>query len=114
MVLEPLLHPVMPIFFIITVLKMVFYQVILTEQQVDLLFKEMNATEGYQLTVDLEAQKVIRPNGESFDFDIDEFRKDCLVQGLDEIGLTLQSADAIKDYERTREASQPWVFGAIK
>lgn len=88
--------------------------VILTEQQVDLLFKEMSATEGYQLSVDLEAQKVIRPNGESFDFDIDEFRKDCLVQGLDEIGLTLQSADAIKEYEKTRQASQPWVFGAIK
>ena len=88
--------------------------VILTEQQVDVLFKEMNAAEGYQLTIDLVAQKVIRPNGESFDFEIDAFRKDCLVQGLDEIGLTLQSADAIKEYEKTRQASQPWVFGAIK
>ena len=88
--------------------------VILTEQQVDILFKEMNAAEGYQLTVDLVAQKVIRPNGESFDFEIDAFRKDCLVQGLDEIGLTMQSADAIKEYEKTRQASQPWVFGAIK
>ena len=88
--------------------------VILTEQQVDVLFKEMNAAEGYQLTIDLVAQKVIRPNGESFDFEIDEFRKDCLVQGLDEIGLTMQSADAIKEYEKTRQASQPWVFGAIK
>jgi len=88
--------------------------VILTEQQVDVLFKEMNAAEGYQLTIDLVAQKVIRPNGESFDFEIDAFRKDCLVQGLDEIGLTMQSADAIKEYEKTREASQPWVFGAIK
>ena len=88
--------------------------VILTEQQVDLLFKDMNATEGFELTIDLVAQKVIRPNGESFDFEIDEFRKDCLVKGLDEIGLTLQSADAIKDYEKNREASQPWVFGAIK
>jgi 3-isopropylmalate/(R)-2-methylmalate dehydratase small subunit len=88
--------------------------VTLTEQQVDLLFKEMNTTEGYGLTIDLVSQKVIRPNGESFDFEIDEFRKDCLVQGLDEIGLTLQSADAIKDYEKTRAASQPWVFGAIK
>ncbi|MDA8944435.1 3-isopropylmalate dehydratase small subunit [Porticoccaceae bacterium] len=88
--------------------------VILTEQQVDVLFKEMNAAEGYQLTIDLVAQKVIRPNGESFDFEIDVFRKDCLVQGLDEIGLTMQSADAIKEYEKTREASQPWVFGAIK
>ena len=88
--------------------------VILTEQQVDVLFKEMNAAEGYQLTIDLVAQKVIRPNGESFDFEIDAFRKDCLVQGLDEIGLTMQSADAIKEYEKTRQASQPWVFGAIK
>jgi 3-isopropylmalate/(R)-2-methylmalate dehydratase small subunit len=88
--------------------------VILTEQQVDILFKEMNAAEGYQLTINLVAQKVIRPNGESFDFEIDAFRKDCLVQGLDEIGLTMQSADAIKEYEKTREASQPWVFGAIK
>lgn len=88
--------------------------VILTEQQVDLLFNEMNASEGFELTIDLVAQKVIRPNGESFDFEIDEFRKDCLVKGLDEIGLTLQSADAIKDYEKNRAASQPWVFGAIK
>lgn len=88
--------------------------VILTEQQVDVLFKEMNAAQGYQLTIDLVAQKVIRPNGESFNFEIDAFRKDCLVQGLDEIGLTMQSADAIKEYEKTRQASQPWVFGAIK
>jgi 3-isopropylmalate/(R)-2-methylmalate dehydratase small subunit len=88
--------------------------VILTEQQVDLLFKEMNANEGYELTIDLVAQQVIRPNGESFDFDIDEFRKDCLVKGLDEIGLTLQSADAIKAYEKARAVNHPWVFGAIK
>ena len=88
--------------------------VILTEQQVDLLFKEMDAFEGYQLTIDLVAQQVIRPNGESFDFDIDEFRKDCLVKGLDEIGLTLQSADAIKEYEKARAVNHPWVFGAIK
>ena len=88
--------------------------VILTEQQVDLIFTEMNATEGYQLTIDLVSQKVIRPCGESFDFEIDDFRKDCLIKGLDEIGLTLQSADAIKEYEKTRAANQPWVFGAIK
>ena len=88
--------------------------VILTEQQVDLLFKEMGAFEGYQLTIDLVAQQVIRPNGESFDFEIDEFRKDCLVKGLDEIGLTLQSADAIKEYEKARAVNHPWVFGAIK
>jgi 3-isopropylmalate/(R)-2-methylmalate dehydratase small subunit len=74
----------------------------------------MYADEGYQLMVDLVEQKVVRPNGESFEFDIDQFRKDCLIQGLDEIGLTLQSAQKIKDYEKTRAEQQPWVFGAIK
>lgn len=88
--------------------------VILSEQQLDVLFAEMYADEGYQLTIDLVEQKVVCPSGENFAFEIDEFRKDCLVKGLDEIGLTLQSAQAIKDYEKTRAAQQPWVFGAIK
>ena len=88
--------------------------VVLTEQQLDVLFAEMYADEGYQLTIDLVQQKVVRPNGESFGFEIDQFRKDCLIKGLDEIGLTLQSTQAIKDYEKTRAEQQPWVFGAIK
>ena len=88
--------------------------VVLTEQQLDVLFAEMYADEGYQLTIDLVQQKVVRPNGESFGFEIDQFRKDCLIKGLDEIGLTLQSTQAIKDYEKTRAEKQPWVFGAIK
>jgi len=88
--------------------------VVLSEQQLDVLFAEMYADEGYQLTIDLVEQKVVRPNGESFEFDIDQFRKDCLIQGLDEIGLTLQSAQEIKDYEKARAEQQPWVFGAIK
>ena len=88
--------------------------VVLTEQELDMLFAEMYADEGYQLTIDLEQQKVVRPNGDSFDFDIDQFRKDCLIKGLDEIGLTLQSTQAIKDYEKSRAEQQPWVFGAIK
>ena len=88
--------------------------VVLSEQQLDVLFAEMYAEEGYQLTIDLVEQKVVRPNGESFEFDIDQFRKDCLIQGLDEIGLTLQSAQKIKDYEKARAEQQPWVFGAIK
>ena len=88
--------------------------VILSEQQLDVLFAEMYADEGYQLTIDLVEQTVVCPSGESFAFEIDEFRKDCSVKGLDEIGLTLQSAQAIKDYEKTRAAQQPWVFGAIK
>lgn len=88
--------------------------VVLSEQQLDVLFAEMYAEEGYQLTIDLVDQKVVRPNGESFEFDIDQFRKDCLIKGLDEIGLTLQSAQKIKDYEKARAEQQPWVFGAIK
>ena len=88
--------------------------VVLSEQQVDTLFDEMANTEGYQLTIDLEAQKVISPSGAEYSFEIDQFRKDCLIQGLDEIGLTLQSADAIKDYEQKRAEEHPWVFGAIK
>ena len=88
--------------------------VILSEQQVDLLFEELKANEGYQLTIDLQQQAVIRPCGKRFEFNIDQFRKDCLVQGLDEIGLTLQSADAIRDYEQKRAVAHPWVFGAIK
>ena len=88
--------------------------VVLSEQQLDVLFAEMYADEGYQLTIDLVEQTVVRPNGESFEFDIDQFRKDCLIQGLDEIGLTLQSAQKIKDYEKARAEQQPWVFGAIK
>ena len=88
--------------------------VVLTEQQLDVLFAEMYADKGYQLTIDLAQQKVVRPNGESFEFDIDQFRKDCLMKGLDEIGLTLRSTQAIKDYEKARAEQQPWVFGAIK
>jgi 3-isopropylmalate/(R)-2-methylmalate dehydratase small subunit len=74
----------------------------------------MANTEGYQLTIDLEAQKVISPSGAEYSFAIDQFRKDCLIQGLDEIGLTLQSVDAIKEYEQKRAEEHPWVFGAIK
>ena len=69
--------------------------VILTEAQVDQLFKECAANEGYQLTIDLEAQEVRTPNGEAFKFEVDPFRKHCQLNGLDDIGLTLQDADDI-------------------
>jgi 3-isopropylmalate/(R)-2-methylmalate dehydratase small subunit len=88
--------------------------VILTEEQVDILFNEMNAEEGYQLSVDLHAQTVTSDSGHVFSFELDEFRKECLLKGLDEIGLTLQEADAIKAYEADRAQQHPWVFGAIK
>jgi 3-isopropylmalate/(R)-2-methylmalate dehydratase small subunit len=77
---------------------------------VDQLFRECEASEGYRLTVDLEAQTITTPSGQSFAFDITEHRKHCLLGGLDEIGLTLQHADEIKSYEAARRQSQPWLF----
>src|SRR5690606_12383532 len=82
--------------------------VILSEEIVDQLFKECFATEGYQLTIDLDAQEVRTPNGESFQFEVDPFRKHCLLNGLDDIGLTLQAADDIRAYEEKAKQSRPW------
>jgi 3-isopropylmalate/(R)-2-methylmalate dehydratase small subunit len=88
--------------------------IVLPEAQVDQLFKEVEATEGYQLTVDLERQVVITPSGQEFAFEVDNFRKHCLLNGLDDIGLTLQHADEIKAYEARRRQEAPWLFDAIK
>lgn len=86
---------------------------VLPADVVDKLFVETFANEGYQLDIDLEAQTVTTPSGESFSFEIDNFRKHCLLNGLDEIGLTLQSADKIKEYERQRAQKEPWIFNVI-
>ncbi|MET3999420.1 3-isopropylmalate dehydratase small subunit [Marinobacterium sp. MBR-109] len=88
--------------------------IVLPEAQVDQLFKEVEATEGYQLTVDLERQVVVTPSGEEFAFEVDNFRRHCLLNGLDDIGLTLQNADEIKAYEARRRQEAPWLFDAIK
>ncbi|WP_010322946.1 3-isopropylmalate dehydratase small subunit [Marinobacterium stanieri] len=88
--------------------------IVLPEAQVDQLFKEVESTEGYQLTVDLERQVVVTASGEEFAFDVDGFRKHCLLNGLDDIGLTLQHADEIKVYEARRREASPWLFDAIK
>ena len=77
---------------------------------VDQLFRETLATEGYRLAVDLEQQTVTTPGGESFRFDIDPFSKHCLLNGLDEIGLTLQNAEKIKAFETKHRERQPWLF----
>ena len=87
---------------------------VLTEEQVDILFNELAAQEGYQLSIDLPSQTVTTDSGQIFSFELDEFRKECLLNGLDEIGLTLQDADRIKHYEAERAAQHPWVFGVIK
>jgi 3-isopropylmalate/(R)-2-methylmalate dehydratase small subunit len=82
----------------------------LPAETVDQLFREAQATEGYQLTVNLAEQQVVTPSGEAFAFSIDDFRKYCLLNGLDDIGLTLQHADAIRAYEVTRQQTAPWLF----
>jgi len=81
---------------------------------VDRLFEEMYATQGYQLQVDLERQVVETPSGETISFEVDAFRKLCLLNGLDDIGLTLESADAIRAYQQRWREQSPWLFGALK
>ena len=88
--------------------------VILTEDEVDILFLELEATEGYELDVNLASQTVTSDSGQVFNFSLDQFRKQCLLTGLDEIGLTLIQADKIRQYEVEREKAHPWVYGAIK
>lgn len=88
--------------------------IVLKEEDIDELFKQAEAAEGYQLTVDLQAQTVIRPDGTSYSFEIDAFRKHCLLNGLDDIGLTLQDADAVSAFEEKHRQAQPWLFDAIK
>ena len=84
--------------------------IILDEAIVEGLFKEVVATDGYQLNVDLEAQTVTTPSGELIKFDVDGFRKHCLLNGLDDIGLTLQHTDEIHAYEDKRKQNAPWLF----
>ena len=84
--------------------------VILSESQIEQLFVECLANEGYQLTVDLAAQQVKTPSGEMFAFEVDPFRKHCLLNGLDDIGLTLQDAAAIQSFEAQAKQQRPWVF----
>jgi 3-isopropylmalate/(R)-2-methylmalate dehydratase small subunit len=82
----------------------------LPEDIVDRLFAEVEASEGYRLDVDLENQRLITPSGEILEFEIDEFRKHCLLEGLDDIGLTLQDEDAIRAFEVKHRAARPWLF----
>ena len=83
--------------------------VVLAEDLVDKIFKEIVA--GYALTIDLEQQKVISPSGEMFSFEVDAFKKHCMLNGLDDIGLTLQHADDIRAYEAKRQQEAPWLMG---
>ena len=84
---------------------------VLTEAEVDRLFHECNAFPGFRLVIDLERQSVASTDGALvMRFEIDPFRKYCLVNGLDEIGLTLRHADKIREFEARRKAQYPWYF----
>jgi 3-isopropylmalate/(R)-2-methylmalate dehydratase small subunit len=88
-----------------------FLPVVLGEAQVDQLFYEAASFPGFRLTIDLDAQAVATTDGsKKFRFDVDPFRKYCLLNGLDEIGLSLRHADKIRAFEDRRRAQFPWYF----
>jgi len=88
--------------------------IVLDAPLVDSLFGEMYSAEGYQLKVDLARQMVTTPSGEEITFEVDAFRKHCLLNGLDDIALTLESADAIRAYEQKWRSESPWLFDIIR
>lgn len=84
--------------------------IVLEASIVDSLIKDTLETDGYRLEVNLDAQTVTTPSGEIYRFEVDPFRKHCLLNGLDEIGLTLQHTDKIRTFEMNRRDRQPWLF----
>ena len=83
--------------------------IVVNADQRDALMADASDTENPELSVDLVSQTIKRPNGVTIDFDIDPFRKTCLLEGLDDIGLTLEKSSAIDSYETDRQANQPWL-----
>ena len=84
--------------------------IVLDAKIVDQLIKEAQGNEGYRLAIDLDQQTITTPGRQEIRFDIDPFRKHCLLNGLDEIGLSLQNADKIRAFEAKHRAAQPWLF----
>jgi 3-isopropylmalate/(R)-2-methylmalate dehydratase small subunit len=88
--------------------------IVLSEFQMSSLFDETAAFVGYRLTVDLDRQVVVRPGGEAIGFDVEPFRKSCLLGGFDDIALTLRHAEAIRTFEAERLLRQPWLAATIR
>ena len=86
----------------------------LPESTVDQLFNDVLAFPGYELTIDLERQVILRPQGEEISFEVQAFRKYCLLNGFDDIGLTLRQSDKIKAFEAQRLATKPWLAHSMK
>jgi len=84
--------------------------IVLKADVVDGLFNQVSVTEGYKLNIDLSAQTITTPTGEVHPFEVDAFRKHCLLNGLDDIGLTMQQQDKIKAFELKHQQAQPWLF----
>ncbi|MGI9310811.1 MAG: 3-isopropylmalate dehydratase small subunit [bacterium] len=88
--------------------------IVLDEATMDRLFAQVAANPGYEIAVNLPTQRLTPPDGADIEFEIEPFRKHCLVNGLDDIALTLKRADAIAQYEEKRKAQAPWLFGELK
>ena len=86
----------------------------LAASQVETLFQAVQAEEGFALDIDLEDCTVTLPQGDIWSFEVDAFRRDCLLQGLDDIGITLESAAAIREFEVQHQARFPWLFEDIQ
>jgi 3-isopropylmalate/(R)-2-methylmalate dehydratase small subunit len=84
--------------------------IVLSADDVDALFKETESAEGYKLNIDLSTQTISTPSGKTYKFEVDAFRKHCLLNGLDDIGLTMQHQETIKAFETKHRAAQPWLF----
>ena len=88
--------------------------IVLPEAAVSTLFNDCAAFPGYQLTIDLERQAVVQPQGQTLPFEVQAFRKYCLINGLDDIGLTLKHADKIRAFETARLATKPWLANSLQ
>jgi 3-isopropylmalate/(R)-2-methylmalate dehydratase small subunit len=84
--------------------------IVLPKPEIDALFGLTEHTPGYRLTIDLPAQLVVRPDGHAIPFAVDAFRKECMLNGWDDIGLTLRHAEKIREFEARRRTEQPWLF----
>ena len=84
--------------------------IVLSTEIVDRTFNQVNASVGYKLNVDLSVQTVTTPSGQVYTFEVDAVRKRNLINGLDEIGLTMQQQDKIKEFEAQHKQAQPWLF----
>tara|TARA_B100000029_G_scaffold131081_2_gene124722 strand:+ start:5405 stop:6058 length:654 start_codon:yes stop_codon:yes gene_type:complete len=88
--------------------------IVLDRETIGQLFREVEAIEGYELEIDLNAQTIVKPNGSALEFSVDEFRKHCLLNGLDDIGLTLEDALEIQAFESKWREQSPWYFDTSK